>query len=229
MAACSGATRASSYPPTQAARMRRRSPRPATATWRSAGRRAMAPSSFRNSMATAIRCGAQGVSISSSTAWALSDLHSDADGNVIASWIVLQFTAPHAMYAQKLAAIDGSSALWGTDPVTVFDASDGSLQFGNFPPFVADGAGGAVFVWYSVGANGQVHAQHIMSDGSAGVRAERRARIDRTLAEPLRTRRRLRSGESATSTRSGARPICRRRARSASTRSASTHRRARVG
>ncbi len=106
-----------------------------------------------------------GISISSSTAWALSDLHSDADGNVIASWIVLQFTAPHAMYAQKLAAIDGG-ALWGTDPVTVYDASDGSLQFGNFPPFVADGAGGAVFVWYSVGANGQVHAQHIMSDGT---------------------------------------------------------------
>ena len=69
------------------------------------------------------------------------------------------------MYAQKLAAIDGG-ALWGTDPVTVYDASDGSLQFGNFPPFIADGAGGAVFVWYSVGANGQVHAQHIMSDGT---------------------------------------------------------------
>jgi hypothetical protein len=106
-----------------------------------------------------------GVSISSSTSWALSDLHSDADGNVIASWVVLAFTSPHAMYAQKLAAIDGG-ALWGTDPVTVYDASDGGLQFGNFPPFIADGNGGAVFVWYTVGNSGEVRAQHVMSDGS---------------------------------------------------------------
>jgi hypothetical protein len=106
-----------------------------------------------------------GISISSSTSWALSDLHADADGNVIASWVVLEFTAPHAMYAQKLAAIDGG-ALWGTDPVTIYDATDGALQFGNFPPFIADGSGGAVFVWYTVGASGEVRAQHIASDGT---------------------------------------------------------------
>ena len=106
-----------------------------------------------------------GVSISSPTAWALSDLHGDADGNVIASWVVLQFTAPHAMYAQKLAAIDGGP-LWGTDPVTIYDASDGALQFGNFPTFLPDGSGGAVFVWYTVGNVGEVRAQHVLSDGS---------------------------------------------------------------
>ncbi len=106
-----------------------------------------------------------GVSISSSTAWALSDLHADADGNVLASWVVLQFTAPHAMYAQKLAAIDGGP-LWGTDPVTVYDATDGALQFGNFPTFIPDGAGGAVFVWYTVGSVGEVRAQHVTSDGT---------------------------------------------------------------
>jgi hypothetical protein len=106
-----------------------------------------------------------GVSISSSTAWALSDLHSDADGNVIVSFVVLAFTSPHAMYAQKLAALDGS-ALWGTDPVTIYDASDGGLQFGNFPPFIADGSGGAVFVWYTVGNSGEVRAQHVTSDGT---------------------------------------------------------------
>jgi hypothetical protein len=106
-----------------------------------------------------------GVSISSSTAWALSDLHADADGNVIASWVVLQFTAPHAMYAQKLAAIDGG-VLWGTDPLTIYDATDGALQFGNFPTFVPDGNGGAVFVWYSVGNVGEVRAQHVTSDGT---------------------------------------------------------------
>ncbi len=106
-----------------------------------------------------------GVSISSSTAWALSDLHADADGNVLASWVVLQFTAPNAMYAQKLAAIDGGP-LWGTDPVTVYDATDGALQFGNFPTFIPDGAGGAVFVWYTVGSVGEVRAQHVTSDGT---------------------------------------------------------------
>jgi hypothetical protein len=106
-----------------------------------------------------------GVSISSATAWALSDLHADADGNVIASWVVLQFTAAHAMYAQKLAAIDGG-VLWGTDPVTVYDATDGALQFGNFPPFIPDGSGGAVFVWYTVGNSGEVRAQHVTSDGT---------------------------------------------------------------
>jgi len=107
----------------------------------------------------------EGVSISSSTSWALSDLHSDSDGDVIASSVVLSFTSPHAMYAQKLAAIDGG-ALWGTDPVTVYDATDGGLQFGNFPTFIPDGQGGAVFVWYTVGSVGEVRAQHVMSDGS---------------------------------------------------------------
>ena len=96
----------------------------------------------------------------------LADVHGDADGNVIASWVLASFSSPHAMFAQKLAAIDGAG-LWGTDGVTVYDATDGSLQFGNFPPFIADGAGGAVFVWYSVGSSGQVHAQHILADGNA--------------------------------------------------------------
>jgi len=48
----------------------------------------------------------------------------------------------------------------------VFDGTGGALQFGNFPPFIADGAGGAVFVWYTVGSVGEVRAQHVMSDGS---------------------------------------------------------------
>ena len=55
------------------------------------------------------------------------------------------------------------SLLWGDTHVTVFDG--GSLQFGNFPPFVADGAGGAVFGWYQVSPL-QSRAQHILADGS---------------------------------------------------------------
>ena len=99
------------------------------------------------------------------TSYSLGDLHGDPDGNVIASWIVSSFSSPHAMYAQKLAAIDGAP-LWGADPVTVEDATDGSLQFGNFPPFIPDGQGGAVFVWYTVATSGNVHVQHIDSTGT---------------------------------------------------------------
>jgi hypothetical protein len=95
----------------------------------------------------------------------MADLHGDADGNLIVSWVPYIGNS-HQLWAQKLAAADGAD-LWGSDPVEVFDGSGGALQFGNFPPFIADGAGGAVFVWYTVGATGQVHVQHILADGSA--------------------------------------------------------------
>ncbi|HJU38424.1 MAG TPA: hypothetical protein VJ724_02550, partial [Tahibacter sp.] len=105
------------------------------------------------------------VTITASTAFAVGGLHGEADGSVIASWIVLDFTSPHAMFAQKFAAADGAN-LWGADPVPVEDATDGSLQFGNFPPFIPDGAGGAVFVWYTVGDVGEVHVQHVDATGT---------------------------------------------------------------
>jgi hypothetical protein len=95
----------------------------------------------------------------------LADLHGDADGNAIVSWVPYIGTS-HELWTQKLAAFDGAN-LWGDDPVEVFDGSGGALQFGNFPPFIEDGEGGAVFVWYTVGASGQVRVQHILSDGSA--------------------------------------------------------------
>jgi hypothetical protein len=106
-----------------------------------------------------------GVTVTGPNLYALGGLAGDADGNVIASWIILDFSSPHAMFAQKFAAADGAS-LWGDDPVTVEDASDGSLQFGNFPPFIADGEGGAVFVWYTVGTLGNVHVQHVDASGT---------------------------------------------------------------
>jgi len=105
------------------------------------------------------------VTITGSTLFALGGLAGDADGNVIASWIVLNFSSPHAMFAQKFAAADGAN-LWGDDPVTVEDATAGGLQLGNFPSFIPDGAGGAVFVWYTVGASGEVKTQHIDASGT---------------------------------------------------------------
>jgi hypothetical protein len=94
--------------------------------------------------------------------YSLTDLHTGGSGTVIVSWVSSAgFSGPKHLLANKLGA-DGS-LLWGADHVTVFDG--GSLQFGNFPSFLSDGAGGAVFGWYQVDPL-QSRAQHILSDGS---------------------------------------------------------------
>ena len=70
-------------------------------------------------------------------------------------------SAPRHLEAQKL---DSAGAfLWGAAPVSVFDS--GSLQIGNFPSFVSDGSGGAVFGWYGVSPL-QCYAQHLLANGS---------------------------------------------------------------
>jgi hypothetical protein len=58
--------------------------------------------------------------------------------------------------------------MWGADHVAVFDA--GSLLMGNFPPFVSDGEGGAVFAWY-INSNPmpyflQCRVQHVLANGT---------------------------------------------------------------
>ncbi len=108
--------------------------------------------------------GTSGITITAPVglSYSLADLHAGEDGTVIASWVsAAGFTGPKHLLTNKL-AVDGS-LLWGDNHVTVFDG--GSLQFGNFPPFVTDGAGGAVFGWYQVGPL-QSLAQHILADGS---------------------------------------------------------------
>ena len=80
-----------------------------------------------------------------SGSYSVSDLH--AHGTDVLLGFVHQtggFGSPRHLLAQKL---DGAgSLLWGAAHVPVFDG--GSLQFGNFPSFEPDGAGGAVFSWY---------------------------------------------------------------------------------
>jgi hypothetical protein len=94
--------------------------------------------------------------------YSLADLHAGEDGTAIASWVsAAGFTGAKHLLTNKLGT-DGS-LLWGNDHVTVFDG--GSLQFGNFPSFVTDGAGGAVFGWYQVSPL-QSRAQHILADGT---------------------------------------------------------------
>ncbi len=101
----------------------------------------------------------------------LADLQATPDGGVIVSWVHTQsFLAPRHLYAQKLGR-DGIP-LWGPgeatsdvrQPLVVFDA--GTLQYGNFPPFLADGQGGAVFAWYETDPLLQTRVQHVRADGS---------------------------------------------------------------
>lgn len=72
------------------------------------------------------------------------------------------FSTPRNLYAQKF-DIDGNP-LWGASPLTIYGT--GSLQIGNFPPFISDGSGGAVFSWYGTTGGLQCFVQRVYSDGS---------------------------------------------------------------
>jgi hypothetical protein len=94
----------------------------------------------------------------------LADLHAADNGSVIVSWVSSGgFSSPSTLLANKLSAT--GQLLWGAQNVQVYNA--GSLQFGEFPYFVPDGSGGAVFSWYTNSPTLQVFAQHILSNGSA--------------------------------------------------------------
>jgi hypothetical protein len=95
--------------------------------------------------------------------YTVADLHAADNGSVILSWVRDSgFGSNRQLRAQKF---DASGApLWGSGNVSIFDT--GSLQFGNFPSFVTDGSGGAVFSWYTSSPALQAYAQHIRADGS---------------------------------------------------------------
>jgi len=98
--------------------------------------------------------------------FAASDIHASGAGTAIVSFINQTggFGSPRHLWAQKLAAADGAS-MWGAGHVQVFNPVGGSLQFGNFPPFVSDEMGGAVFAWYTNSPSLQVRVQRILSNG----------------------------------------------------------------
>ncbi len=99
--------------------------------------------------------------------FAVSDLHASDAGNAIVSFTHTTglFLSPIHLWTQKLAAADGE-LLWNVGHVQVFGASGGSLQIANFPPFVSDEMGGAVFAWYSSSPTLQVRAQRILANGT---------------------------------------------------------------
>ena len=93
-----------------------------------------------------------------------SDLKASDQGNVIVSMVEsASFQSPKHLWAQKLAAADGAS-LWGVEPIPVLDS--GSLQFGNFPSFITDDAGGAIFSWYTSSPSLNCWIQHINAGGT---------------------------------------------------------------
>jgi hypothetical protein len=76
----------------------------------------------------------------------LADLQPGGGGSVIASVVrYTTFTGAKTLQAQKFSS--AGAAEWVSTNVRVF--ATGSLQFGNFPPFLPDGSGGAVFAWYT--------------------------------------------------------------------------------
>lgn len=94
----------------------------------------------------------------------LADLHAADNGSVIISWVREKgFAGNKTLIANKIST--SGTLLWGTGNVAIF--TNGSLQFGNFPKFLPDGNGGAVFGWYTSSPSLQVFAQHILADGSA--------------------------------------------------------------
>lgn len=77
--------------------------------------------------------------------YTVADLRASNAGNAIVSFVHSPTFGTNHLLAQKLASANGAP-LWGSDPHVVYDA--GSLQMASYPPFVSDGAGGAVFSWY---------------------------------------------------------------------------------
>lgn len=95
--------------------------------------------------------------------YTLADMHAADNGSVILSWVRDSgFSSNHQLRANKLDS--SGNLLWGSGNVDIFNV--GSLQFGNFPYFVPDGSGGAVFAWYTSSPTLQCFAQHVRADGS---------------------------------------------------------------
>ncbi len=78
----------------------------------------------------------------------LSDLQPGDGGSVIAAVVrYTTFSGAKTIQAQKFSS--AGAAQWVSTNVRVF--TTGSLQFGNFPTFLPDGEGGAIFSWYATG------------------------------------------------------------------------------
>jgi hypothetical protein len=95
--------------------------------------------------------------------YSLADLHAADNGSVIVAFVRDQgFGSNRRLYANKVSS--SGALLWGAQNLALFD--QGSLQIANFPYFIVDGSGGAVFSWYTSSPILQCFAQHIRADGT---------------------------------------------------------------
>jgi hypothetical protein len=96
--------------------------------------------------------------------YATADLDASESGTCILALVHQTggFSSPRHLRAQKFSS--SGTQLWNPGHVAVFDG--GSLQFGNFPSFVPDGSGGAVFAWYSASPALQCFAQRLDASGA---------------------------------------------------------------
>jgi hypothetical protein len=93
----------------------------------------------------------------------VADIQPATGGDAIVAWSN-QAGSTRLLRAQKLASANGA-ALWGTDGIRVSDA--GGLSAGYFPKFLADGSGGAVFVYMDfVGLAASARVQHLDAAGT---------------------------------------------------------------
>ncbi|MEY3143757.1 MAG: hypothetical protein RLY21_2250 [Planctomycetota bacterium] len=90
------------------------------------------------------------------------DIQPSVDGAVIVSCVrYTTFTGAKVLRAHRI-NVDGTRP-WAANGTPVF--TTGSLQFGNFPSFIADGAGGAYFCWYATSPL-QCYAQRVDASGA---------------------------------------------------------------
>jgi len=90
------------------------------------------------------------------------DIEPSENGAVIVSCVrYATFTGPKILRAHRIEA--SGTRPWAAIGVSVF--TTGSLQFGNFPPFISDGAGGAYFAWYATSPL-QCHVQRVNASGA---------------------------------------------------------------
>jgi len=90
----------------------------------------------------------------------ISDIQPSLNGDAIASFVqYLSFSGNKRIKAQRIQS-DGSLA-WSTQTDVM---TSNSLQYGNYPDFIPDGAGGGFFTWYGVNPL-QCYATHVSSNG----------------------------------------------------------------
>jgi hypothetical protein len=95
--------------------------------------------------------------------YSVSDVVASDSGSAIVG-LVRTLSGVRRTHTQKFSA-DGAQQWGGGSPVVVMDTT--SLQQGNFPPLMSDGAGGALYWWYEVsGVALQCRVQHLDSAGA---------------------------------------------------------------